>query len=100
MPRHFWISASIAMLVAAFALFAFALPRLYLLDRATSPVRDQAPQQVVTYPVPPARAEAIRNSMNSVLLVNNERAQPLGQASLPTPDQLVISAPARMHDSI
>jgi hypothetical protein len=93
MSRHFWISASIAMLVAAFALFAFALPPLYLLDNASGPARDRSFQQLATYSVPPARADAIRDTMNSVLV-------PLGQASLPTPDRLVVSAPARMQDSI
>lgn len=93
MPRHFWVSASIAMLVAAFALFAFALPRLYLLDGATSSARDQGAQQVSTYPVPPARADAILNSLSTVL-------QPHGHASIPAPGQVMVSAPAQMQDSI
>jgi hypothetical protein len=102
MPRHFWISASIAMLVAAFALLGFALPRLYLLDvpRASASSGEWSSQmQVATYTVPPVRADAIRNTLNTVLM-NNREGQPLGQASLPLPDQLMVSAPGRMHDSI
>lgn len=101
MPRHFWVSASIAMLVAAFALFAFALPRLYLLDAPASQATDRAALEVATYQVPPAQAEAISNTMNSVLFAfSKEGVQPIGQASLPAPDRLVVSAPARMQASI
>jgi hypothetical protein len=102
MPRHFWISASIALLVAAFALLGFALPRLYLLDapRGGPGSGDWAGQlQVTTYSVPPARAEAIRQTLNDVLLANRD-GQPVGQASLPLPDRLMVSAPGRLHDSI
>lgn len=103
MPRHFWISASIAVLVAAFALFALALPALYRIDAAELSARpDQAALQVQAFTVPPARAEAIRIAVNTVLLATPGRdgVQPLGQASLPAPDRLVVSAPARMQDSI
>jgi hypothetical protein len=103
MPRYFWISASIAVLIAAFALLALALPGLHELDGASlSPASREsaAQQQVATYPVPPARAEAIRNTLNSVLLANRDGAQPYGQASLPMPDRLVVSAPGRMQPSI
>jgi hypothetical protein len=60
----------------------------------------ESPQQVATYEVPAARAEAIRNTLNAVLLANRDGVQPIGSASLPMPDRVVVSAPARMQDSI
>lgn len=57
-------------------------------------------QQVRTYAVPSERGEAIRDALRVVLLSTREGAQPLGQASLPVPNMLVVSAPTAMHASI
>ena len=57
-------------------------------------------QQVKTYPVPPERGEAIRDALRTVMLSNRDEAQPLGQASLPVPNMLVVAAPATMQPSI
>jgi hypothetical protein len=104
MPRYFWVSASIAMLVAAFAMLAIGYRQGALADgpdrAAAAMLQRESPQQVATYEVPPARGEAIRNTLNAVLLANKDGVQPVGSASLPMPDRVVVSAPARMQDSI
>lgn len=98
MPRHFWISASIAVLVAAFALLALALPRLVALDGERAGSQEaEARLQVATYPVPVARGDAIRKSLQSVL---SQNPTPVGRADLAAPDRLVVSAPIRMQESI
>lgn len=56
--------------------------------------------QVRTYPVPPEQGESIRDAVRHALLVGYEGAQPMGQATLPRPDMLMVSAPATMHPSI
>jgi hypothetical protein len=103
MPRHFWISASIAVLVAAFALLGMALSRMALVDevsRGRSSASELAFQhQVVTYEVPPARADRIQHALNSVLQ-GAEGVPASGRAQLASPGQMVVSAPPRMHESI
>jgi hypothetical protein len=94
MPRYFWVSASIALLLMAIA-------ALLIASRDTPPDDAFARQPfVMTYSVPADRGESIRDSLRTVLLVDHKSGQPLGQASLPMPGRLVVSAPAGMHSSI
>lgn len=61
---------------------------------------DPKARVVRVYAVPVDRGDAIRDALRVVLLANREQAEPLGQASLPLPGQLMVTAPASMHDSI
>jgi hypothetical protein len=102
MPRHFWISASIALLVAAFALLGMALSRMALVDEARAPSSASGlafQHQIVTYNVPPARAGQIQDALHMVLQ-GAEGVPSSGRAELASPGQLVVSAPPRMQASI
>lgn len=102
MPRFFWISASIAALVAAFALLALAVPGIEQMDArpAAEAARLRTDMRVVTYQVPPERSDVISSTLSAVLLGTRDGVQPLGQARVAAPGRLMVSAPASMHESI
>ena len=96
MQRGYWVFlAAFSLVVALLALVIF----MVFDDGGQAQLGTQT-QQVKTYPVPPERAEAIRDSLRTVLLATREGVQPLGQASQPMPGMLVVSAPAGMQPSI
>lgn len=101
MPRYFWISASIAILVAAFSLLGIAHRQVSLAELAERSGSRATGLDVVVYSVPQARGQAIADALNTVLLTApRDGVQPLGAARLSAPDLLVVSAPRRMHGSI
>lgn len=96
MQRGHWVFLTIfSLVVVVLGLMMFQLREGVGRARA-----DASVQEVRIYAVPPERAESIRDSLRTVLLANREGAQPLGHASLPMPDRLVVAAPASMQDSI
>lgn len=95
MQRSNWILVLVGLAVMAVALYVWrSAPGQRAVVGHGVPV-------VRTYPVPADRGEEIRDALRTVLLVHtNEGRQALGQASLPLPERLVVSAPASMHSSI
>ena len=95
MQRSSWILVLVGLAVMAVALYVWrSAPGQGGVVGREAPV-------VRTYAVPADRGEDIREALRTVLLVyTNEGRQALGQASLPMPERLVVSAPAAMHASI
>lgn len=95
MQRSSWILVLVGLAVIAVALYVWRSAP------GQGVVVGQEPPVVRTYAVPADRGEEIRDALRTVLLVNtNEGRQALGQASLPLPERLVVSAPVAMHASI
>lgn len=95
MHRSSWILVLVGLAVMAVALYVWRNAP------GQSPMARQEAPVVRTYPVPADRGEEIRDALRGVLQVRaGQGGLVLGQATLPLPNRLVVSAPESMHASI
>lgn len=92
MRREFLIFGLVFVAVLALVLVWRGRPTI---DVPTEDVR-----LLQVYSVPAERGEGIRDALRVVLMATREGGEPLGHASLPTPTQLLVSAPSSMQASV